>query len=182
LTLGSLCIAASLWAGLWPVTLWVNYDDLKPLHLPGARFVRVNPIVAQELRELTRVVKANCDTFYSVPGLNSLYIYSGLPTPTGQLANWAGDLNNSEERDVVSQLSHLQRTGTRVCIVRDVNSPYYYDAWIPGGTEANGPIGRFIRGYQRTIAIFGPSTISEVIPRYSVSIRGQQPGTAAIGQ
>jgi len=171
LMVGSLCVAASLAAGLWPLSLWVNYYDLKPLNLPGARFVRVDPLQAHELRQLTRVVKANCDSFYSVPGMNSLYIYSHLPTPTGQLANWAGDLTRSEEREVVSQLSHLQDAGKRVCIVRDVNSPFY--AWNPGGIEANRPIGRFIRGYQRTIAIFGPLATSEVTPRYSVSIRGQ---------
>jgi len=169
---GSLSVVIALTGALWPLAVWVNYYDLSALHLPGAQLVRVDPQSGRELRLLTYVVKKNCDTFYSVPGLNSLYIYSGLPTPTGQLANWPGALTNSQEQEVVSELSHLQATGKRVCIVRDLNSPYY--AWNPGGSEANRPIGRFIRQYQRVISVFGGATHASFLtyPRYSVSIKG----------
>jgi hypothetical protein len=169
---GSLSVVIALTAALWPLAVWVNYYDLSALHLPGAQLVRVDPQSGRELRLLTYVVKKNCDTFYSVPGLDSLYIYSGLPTPTGQLANWPGALTNSQEQEVVSELSHLQATGKRVCIVRDLNSPYY--AWNPGGSEANRPIGRFIRQYQRVISVFGGATHASYFtyPRYSVSIKG----------
>jgi len=169
---GSLSVVIALTAGLWPLAVWVNYYDLSALHLPGAQLVRVDPQSGRELRLLTYVVKKNCDTFYSVPGLDSLYIYSGLPPPTGQLANWPGALTNSQEQEVVSELSHLQATGKRVCIVRDLNSPYY--AWNPGGSEANRPIGRFIRQYQRVISVFGGATYDSILtyPRYSVSIKG----------
>ena len=57
-----------------------------------------------------------------------------------------------------------------MCIVRDLNSPYY--AWGPRGSEANRPIGRFIRHYERTIASFGPFVTSEQVPHYSVSSEG----------
>ena len=169
---GSLSVVIALMAALWPLAVWVNYYDLSALHLPGAQLVRVDPQSGRPLRLLTYVVKKNCDTFYSVPGLDSLYIYSGLPTPTGQLANWPGALTNAQEQEVVSELSHLQATGKRVCIVRDLNSPYY--AWNPGGSEANRPIGRFIRQYQRVISVFGPETNIPFTdyPRYSVSIKG----------
>ena len=165
---GSLCVVVALTAALWPLAVWVNYYDLSPLHLPGAQLVRVAPQSAYELQQLTYVVKKNCDTFYSVPGLDSLYIYSGLPTPTGQLANWPGALTDSQEQEVASELSHLEATGERVCIVRNLNSPYY--AWNPGGSEANRPIGKLIRQYQRVIAIIGRSSL--YYPRYSVSIKG----------
>jgi hypothetical protein len=168
---GSLCFVVALTVGLWPPSLWVSYHDLQSLHLPGAQLVRVDPQFGQELRRLTSVVKKNCDTFYSVPGLDSLYIYTGLPAPTGQLANWAGMLTDSQEREVVSELSRLQATGKRVCIVRNLTSPY--DAWNPGGSEANRPIGQFIQRYQRVIATFGPMTYTlGMPPRYSVSIKG----------
>jgi hypothetical protein len=166
---GSLCVVIALTAALWPLAVWVNYYDLLPLDLRGAQLVRIDPRSAYELRQLTYVVKKNCDTFYSVPGLDSLYIYSDLPTPTGQLANWPGALTDSQEREVASELSHLQATGERVCIVRNLNSPYY--AWNPGGSEANRPIGKLIRQYQRVIAVVGTPTWS--YPRYySVSIKG----------
>jgi hypothetical protein len=169
---GSLSVLIALTAGLWPLAVWVNYYDRQALHLPGAQLIRVDPKFGHELRLLTYVVKKNCDTFYSVPGLDSLYIYSGLPTPTGQLANWPGALTNSQEHEVVSELSHLEATGKRVCIVRDLNSSHY--AWNPGGSEANRPIGRYIRQYQRVISVFGgaTNTLFTDYPRYSVSIKG----------
>jgi hypothetical protein len=165
---GSLCVVIALTAGLWPVSVWATYSNgLLPLDLPGATLIRVAPQFGLELQLLTRVLQKNCDTFYSVPGLDSLYIYSDLPTPTGQLANWPGALTDPQEQEVVSELSHLQATGQRVCIVRYFTSPHY--AWNPGGSEANRPIGRFIRQYQRVIAIVGqPSSYV----RYSVSMKG----------
>ena len=169
---GSLCVIVALTVGLWPLAVWANYYDIPSLQLPGAQLVRVDPELGGELRQLTYEVEKNCYTFYSLPGLDSLYIYSSLPTPTGQLANWPGALTNAQEQEVVSELSHLQATGKRVCIVRDLNSPYY--AWNPGGSEANRPIGRFIRQYQRVISVLGPATNSffQHYPRYSVSIKG----------
>ena len=169
-TAGSLCLIVALGAGLWPITAWVEYSHLKPLRLPGAQLVRVDKSRAKELRTLTRIVKRNCDTFYSVPGIDSLYIFSGLPTPTGLLANWAGAMTTGQEREVVQDLTRLQDAGKRVCIVRDLNSPFY--AWGPRGSEANRPIGRFIRHYNHTIASFGPFVTSEQVPHYSVSVRG----------
>ena len=172
---GSLCLIVALGAGLWPIAAWVEYSHLVPLRLPGAQLVRVDKSRAKDLRTLTRIVKRNCDTFYSVPGIDSLYIFSGLPTPTGLLANWAGAMTTGQEREVVKDLTRLQDTGKRVCIVRDLNSPFY--AWGPRGSEANRPIGRFIRHYQRTIATFGPFITSEQVPRYSVSLRGASSAT-----
>jgi hypothetical protein len=171
---GSLCVVVALTLGLWPLAVWVNYYDLSPLQLPGTQLVRVDPQLGGELRQLADEVGKNCDTFYSVPGLDSLYIYSSFPTPTGQLANWPGALTNAQEQEVVAELSHLQATGKRVCIVRDLNSQYY--AWNPGGSEANRPIGRFIRQYRRVIAVVAPVSTNPYFPypRYSVSIKGSK--------
>jgi hypothetical protein len=164
---GSFCLVGVLTAGLWPPALWVSYHDLQPLRLPGTRFVRIDPKFGQELRRLTSVVKKNCDAFYSVPGLDTLYIYTGLPTPTGQLANWAGMLTDPEEREVVSELSRLQAAGKRVCIVRNLTSPYY--AWNPGGSEASRPIGQYIQQYQRVITKIN---FGVFYPEYSLSTKG----------
>jgi hypothetical protein len=170
---GSLCAAVVLTAGLWPLALWVNYYDGQPLQLTGAHLIR-GIADGRYLEQLTEGVQQNCDTFYSVPGLDSLYIYSGLPTPTGQLANWPGALTDAQEQEVVSELSHLRATGRRVCIVRTFNIPY--DAWNSGGSEANRPIRVFIRQYQRIITTIGLP--NPWIPYYSVSIKGPPSGRA----
>ena len=83
---GILCIFSALALNLWPVGQWVTYSDDVSLGLPGTEMIRVNPFIAAELRQLTSVIKQHCDTFYSAPPIDSLYIYTGIPAPTGQLA------------------------------------------------------------------------------------------------
>jgi hypothetical protein len=161
---GALCIVVMVAFGQWPPRKWEQYSANVPLGLPGTQMIRVDSVIRHNLRQLTDVVREHCDAFYSVPGIDSLYIYTGIPAPTGQLANWAGMLTQSQEQEVSSTLNHLQATGKRVCIVRILlgeNSP----AWSSNGSEASRPIGKLIRHYERVIAT-GPSG------SYSVSIMG----------
>jgi len=167
---GSLCIIVMVAFGQWPVGKWEEYSDNVSLGLPGTQMIRVNPLVGDGLRQLTDVVKKNCDTFYSVPGVDSLYIYTGIPAPSGQLANWAGMLTQSQEQEVSSTLKHLQVTGRRVCIVRVLNGENS-QAWGSIGSEANRPIGKLIRQYERVIATIGSSS-DPFFRAYSVSIKG----------
>ncbi len=171
---GALCVLVLLFTALWPVEIWKNYTAATPMKLPGTTLMRVNDQVARQLRQLARVVKKSCDTFYSVPPLNSLYIYTGIPNPTGQLANWPGVLTVEQEREITHELSRLKREGKRVCIVRDLTASTA-DEYVVGGSEAKRPIGKFILQYRRLVAIFGGQRIRGTyvsLPRYAVSIEG----------
>ncbi len=166
---GILCIFSALALNLWPVGQWVTYSDDVSLGLPGTEMIRVNPFIAAELRQLTSVIKQHCDTFYSAPPIDSLYIYTGIPAPTGQLANWAGMLTTSQEQEVSAALNHLQTIGKRVCVVRILDG-LNSNAWTATGSEANRPIGHFIEMYQRVVAKIGPA--AGFLPEYSVSVKG----------
>ena len=75
-----------LGAGFSPVAEWYNYRRLESLGVPGTELVRLDPAQVYLIRELTAAVREHCDTFYAAPGFDSLYLYSGLPAPTGYLA------------------------------------------------------------------------------------------------
>jgi hypothetical protein len=145
----------------WPDQAWHDYLDAKPLSLPGTGEIRLEASDVRDLRGLTRVLRKNCDTFYSAPGFASLYIYSGLPSPTGQLANFPGALNAREQRDVASALQRLQGQGKRVCIVR--NEPAQSD-WL-ASSYGKGPLGKAVAPYQHRVGRpYGGYTVSRLGP------------------
>jgi hypothetical protein len=124
--------------------------------LPGARWVRVGSAQAANLKHLTTVVRRDCDTFYSAPGFDSLYIFTGLPTPTGLLANWPGVLSDKEQRELVGDLTRARLSGKRLCIVRDLRRQ---KQWLES-SYGEGPLGRGLAAYKRQIAHVGTYSIS----------------------
>jgi len=82
--------------------------------------MRVDAPVVAELTELTDFVRNRCDIFYSALGFDSLYIYTGLPVPTGLLANWPGSQTEKEQRELAAQLAKIRASGKRLCIVRNL--------------------------------------------------------------
>lgn len=159
LAVGTLGVVLVLGGGLWPLDAWHTYLDETPLRLPGTRLVRVDPSQALGLQRLTDVIKKQCGTFYSAPGLDSLYIYTGIPAPTGLLANWPGVLDDKEQRELVGQLAQAESKGKRVCIVRDL---YRQQEWL-ASSYGKGILGRALAPYKARLAVVG---------RYSVSVRG----------
>jgi hypothetical protein len=155
---GALCSIMVVTVGIWPVTLWNGYLEAEPLDLPGARLVRVSSDTKERLQGLTRLVRENCDTFYSAPGLNSLYVYTGLPTPTGMLASWPGVLDEREQRELARQLRDLD-TSQRVCIVRNTDT---FAEW-KASSYGDGPLGQAIAPYRRLVGS---------VDRYTVTVRG----------
>jgi hypothetical protein len=141
--------------GSSPQTSWHDYLESRPLGLAGTRLIRTNPVTASTLQKLTNIVRKNCDTFYSAPGFDSLYVYTRLPTPTGLLSNTPGALTTSEQREVASQLAALQAGGKRVCIVSD---SMRISQWL--SSYGDGPLGRAVGSYQHEVGRSGPYTVS----------------------
>ena len=116
---------------------------------------------------LTRLVREECDTFYSAPGFDSLYIYTRLQPPTGLLKNWPGALTVAQQQEVADDLEAARTTRKRVCIVRQVNRTKEWEQ----SSYGNGPLGRSLAAYQRRVAF---------VPGYSVSLFGSASDTGAI--
>jgi hypothetical protein len=162
---GALCVVGVIAANLWPGTIWRDYRDGTPLSLRGTGFIRVDLTPVHALRPLAGFVHRHCDTFYSAPAFGSLYIYADVPTPTGQLANCPGALDEREQRDVARQLQSAERAGERVCIVRYLPGQR---AWLHS-SYGTGPLGKALAPYTDEIAH---------ISHYTVSLRGPAGGTS----
>jgi hypothetical protein len=82
--LGFLTVLFALFVFKWtaPLEHWRYYVAAPPLDLRGAHLIRANPADATTYRMLTKYIQAECDTFVALPGLNSLYFWSGKRPPT----------------------------------------------------------------------------------------------------
>ena len=76
-----------------------QYADLVSLNLPGADRIHVEPELAADYRWMATQLRENCDTFISLPGLPSLYFWTGKPMP-GRKDQLPGPLNMEQWMDL----------------------------------------------------------------------------------
>jgi len=77
----ALLVVASL--SVWQLRLaQQGYAELVPLDLPGAMRLRLPLATVQTLQTLTHTLRERSDTFLCVPGLGSLYFWTGEEPPT----------------------------------------------------------------------------------------------------
>jgi hypothetical protein len=86
-----------------------------PLGLPGAERLRVTPEQADTYRWLTGELRERCSTFVSLPGLNSLYFWTGMDPPTrANATTWMFLFDETLQQHVVDRASGIDR----LCAVR----------------------------------------------------------------
>nr|MDQ2713266.1 hypothetical protein [Acidobacteriota bacterium] len=115
-----------------------TYESLVSLGLSGAERVRVTIPDKNVYGWLTSELDTHCDTFFSMPGLFSLYFWTRKDPPTRLLmSDWIGLLNAPQQQKVVDDLS----TYNRECIVY---SPRVVEFWRRGQDLSRSPLARYI--------------------------------------
>jgi hypothetical protein len=84
------------------------YRSNPPLGLPGTSLIHLPLEETQRLRDLTKFLRANSDTFITFPGLNSFYLWTGKEPPIGLTAsNWMFVVDDRSQDRVVDQISRI---------------------------------------------------------------------------
>ena len=144
-----------LGAGLSPIKVWHDYSQLTPLDLRGARLVRLEKADVTTIRGLATFVQRQCDTFYSAPGFDSLYIYTGpARAEPASFSNWprgAHDRRGPAPRLGERLEPDRAPSGERVCIIRNLKR---FNLWVASSYE-KGPLGQTLALYKHQIGHVG---------------------------
>jgi hypothetical protein len=85
------------------------YSSGVSLDLPGARDLRLNEPLALQLEGLVAGLRQSCDTFLTLPGMNSLNILSGEEPPVEVAGPWPFFLEAPEQQKIVDEVRDIPR-------------------------------------------------------------------------
>jgi hypothetical protein len=129
-----------------PVARWRAYASVPPLGLPGAHYLRLGEFQSEQYRKLAEYVRAQCDTFVTIPGLNSLYFWTGKTPPTYFNISGEGGMPNDRQQDQI--VAALRRAKRPLVVESEIKWP----SWIRVGGAKAGPLPLFIADEYREVA------------------------------
>jgi hypothetical protein len=153
------CVGWVLYAVTYPsgVSFSERYRRSIPLGLPGAEHVRASAEVVATSQWLTGRIRERCPTFITMPGLDSLYFFTGQAPPTMLNASpWVTVFDDTTQQRVVEQVRALGG----LCVIRN---NLLVGFWRGAGPHRVGPLERYIDENFRTV---------ESRDGYDVMIRG----------
>ena len=114
------------------------YRASEPLGLPGASRVRLTAEDAATYRWLAGRLNADCETFVTLPGLNSLYFWARKEPPTAlNTTTWMTLLSDAQQLEIIAALDRRAR-------VMAVKDPQLVDFWMHGRPISASPLVRYI--------------------------------------
>lgn len=115
------------------------YDAWVPLALPGTERIRVPDSTARLLHWLTETLSARCRSFISLPGLDSLYLFTRSEPPTMfNTNNWMTMFD--APRQALIRDAFVRMPGPR-CVIRSQEA---IDLWSRKRRIPEGPLMRYI--------------------------------------
>jgi hypothetical protein len=126
---GLLYLFALYWCN--PRSAWRYYTSVPTLGLRGAKVLRLPAEQADLYRALTEYLEKESDTFIAIPGMNSLYFWTGKAPPTYLSISEVVLLNDAQQARLVAALRQVARP--RI-LLKD-GAPF---------SESAGPLGHFV--------------------------------------
>ena len=121
-----------------PQFYWRLYASQPALELPGSRLLRVPESQADVYRELTKYLKAECDTFATIPGFNSLYFWTEKSPPNYFNLTEVILLNDGQQDQIVAALKKARRP---LVVWNEQRVPFVLGPEL----TRDGPLVRFVR-------------------------------------
>jgi hypothetical protein len=124
--------------GLVDIELKRGHDQARAAHdgsvsigLPGAEDLRVSPDEATKYQAIVAAIEANCESFVTLPGMNSFYLWTKQDSPTGYNATgWPTLFDAAHQQRVVEQI----RSTDGLCLLENIPMARFWGAGeIPPG-------------------------------------------------
>jgi hypothetical protein len=107
------------------------------------------------MQALVAGLRQHCDTYVSMPGINSPYLYTGEPAPEILPGPWAYVRDADDQAAIVDEL----RSIPRLCAVTSPGVQYVWSL-LGGGEPPQGPLIQFIDDDFRPVATYGLYTLA----------------------
>ncbi len=137
-------------------TAAATYRASVPLDLPGAQRQRVDLPRAENLRALTAGIERSCDTFLTLPGLDSLYLYTGQTPPEEMSSSWMLYLDDADQQRIID----LVDDRPRLCAVIKPDLLDFWRVYAPRAEIPDRPLVRFIEDDFRPIHDYSGYTLA----------------------
>ena len=117
---------------------WINRHCGEPLLLPGAEALILPDDTAFALRIMTENARRYGDMLFSLPGVYSLNLWSGLPTPTlANVTHWFSLLSPSQQMAIIARL----QADPRAVLIVQRDTLYYLAQY---GFRASGQLVEYL--------------------------------------
>jgi hypothetical protein len=123
---------------LWAWLAVTGYAAGLPLGLPGAGLLRLPAQQQADLRALSASIRRDCNSFITMPGLPSLYVWTGQQAPVLLYdSTWIYVLDGAQQQAMVDQVRNVPG----MCVVKN---DAVVNFWAEGRPVPRGPLIDFI--------------------------------------
>jgi hypothetical protein len=104
------------------------YFQSTTTRLAGAERIHTDPWFAHQWVDITAFLKSHCSTYWSLPGLNAFYFFSGEAPPSDLITTqWMNLLSDRQQNEILAALVHTPR----LCAVEDKALLPFWDQHHP---------------------------------------------------
>lgn len=128
------------------------YSSTVALDLPGASLVHVPAAQATQLRQVTQWIRDNCDTFISLPGLDSFYIFAQVQPPSPLPTRYMWLIEDVPHEQALVQASDRIN---RLCVVENESLIVVWSQ----GRQISGPLVSYIQAGFVPASTFGDYSV-----------------------
>lgn len=117
--------------------------------LKGAGWLHLPEKQATQFQGITRSVRANCKVLFSLPGMASFNLWSGVPTPNAwNVSTWMDGIT----RDRQAEILHILKSNPQSCAI--VNHKIV-GMWEGGPTAERSPLAQYLAREMPVVDHFG---------------------------
>jgi hypothetical protein len=150
------CVTAfGVWLCLKPLRTQYSssltaYRTAVPVDLPGVRQLRLPPDQVFTLRKLISSLRGRCQTFLTLPGMGSLYLFSNEDPPTEMnVTVWMYYFDAQKQREIIQEAKAFHP----LCAVRNPELMQFWGRF--SGPVPQRPLVRFIKRDFHVVREFG---------------------------
>lgn len=155
-----------------------RYLDSRPLNLPGAETLRLPDATTALFRLLVLNADAHGDMVFSLPGMFSLNLWTGLPTPTlTNVTHWFSLLDDAQQQSIIRSLA--AHPNACVIVQKDHLDFLRKRQLTPGGPLYDYVMGRFEPAFEIDGFEFRVSRRRHIAPLFTAEMFQKQAADAA---